>query len=255
MVMTEEKPLHMLFYELASEDRLAILRELCSSSLKMQDVARKLDLTATEASRQLQRMSQAKLVERGPEGTYNTTQLGRLLLVLSASIAFIYKHDDYFLTHDVTRIPLPFVNRLGELSQATLVADLIVDLARWEALLRSAQDHIWVMTPRAMEHLTRVSAEKLSEGLKIRSIMNEENRNSEVSLPSSKNAERKLIQEVPVIMIISEKEATVSFPSTRADGTADFASAFFGSDPTFLKWANDLFLYYWEHAKIWYPNQ
>ena len=84
----------------------------------MQDIARKLDLTATEASRQLQRMSQAKLIERGPEGTYSTTQFGKLLLTLSASMELVYKNDDYFLAHDITKIPLPFVNRIGELSQA-----------------------------------------------------------------------------------------------------------------------------------------
>ncbi len=99
--MVEEKRLDMLFYELASEDRLAILRELCNYSLKMQDIARKLDLTATEASRQLQRMSQAKLIERGPEGTYSTTEFGRLLLILSSSMDFVYKNDDYFLAHNV----------------------------------------------------------------------------------------------------------------------------------------------------------
>jgi predicted transcriptional regulator len=252
VALAEEKRLDLLFYELASEDRLAILRELCTSNLKMQDVARKLDLTATEASRQLQRMSQAKLIERGSEGTYTTTQLGRLFLALSVSMEFVYKHDNYFLNHDLTRIPLPFVHRLGELSQGILVADLIADLARWEALITGAQDHLWVMTPRAMGHLTRLSAVKLSEGLKIRSIMNEENREAKVSLPSSKNAERKLIQEVPLIMIISEKEASVSFPNGRINGEADFASSFFGSDRTFLNWTNDLFLYYWVQAKTWY---
>jgi len=115
--MGEEKRLDMLFYELSSEDRLAILKQLCDSQLKMHDVARKLDLTATEASRQLQRMSQAKRIERGPEGTYSSTRFGRLLLTLSASMGLAYKYDDYFLTHDLERIPLPFVNRLGELSQ------------------------------------------------------------------------------------------------------------------------------------------
>ncbi len=249
--MAEEKRLDMLFYELASEDRLAILRELVNSRLKMQEIARKLDLTATEASRQLQRMSQAKLIERGSEGTYATTHLGRLFLTLSTSMEFVYRYDEYFLTHDVTRIPLPFVNRLGELSRGTLVADLIADLSKWEALLRAAQDHVWVMTPRAMEHLTRVSADLLSKGVKIRAIMSEENREAKVNLPSSKNAERKLIQEVPLIMIISEKEGSVSFPSAHSDGSVDFASSFFGSDSNFLKWANDLFLYYWEKAKIW----
>jgi predicted transcriptional regulator len=249
--MAEEKRLDMLFYELASEDRLAILQELSNNRLKMQDVARKLDLTATEASRQLLRMSQSKLIERGPEGTYTTIQLGRLLLTLSTSIEFAYKHDDYFLNHNVTQIPLSFVNRLGELSKSTLIVDLIGALARWESLVTAAQDHLWVMTPRPMGHLTKLSAAKLTEGLKIRSIMSEENRNSGVSLPSSKNVERKLIDVVPLIMIISEEEAAVSFSSIQANG-ADFASSFFGNDKAFLEWAKDLFNHYWAQARIWY---
>ena len=209
--MAEEKRLDLLFYELASQDRLSIIKELSVSSLKMQDLARKLDLTATEASRQLQRLSQAKLIERGPDGNYSTTQFGRLFLTLSTPLEFVYNHNDYFLTHDLTRIPAAFVSRLGELSEGTLVADLISDLARWEALLTAAQERIWVMTPQAMGHLTKISAAKLTEGVKIRSIMNEDNRQKSVDLPSSKNVERRLIQQVPLIMIITEKEASVSF--------------------------------------------
>jgi len=249
--MAEEKRLDMLFYELASEDRLAILQELCNNNLKMQDVARKLDLTATEASRQLLRMGQAKLIERGPEGTYTTTQLGRLFLMLSTSMEFVYKHDDYFLNHDLAQIPSSFVNRLGELSKGTLVVDLIGALARWETLVNAAQDHLWVITPRPMGHLTKLSAVKLTEGLKIHSIMSEENRNSGLNLPTSKNVERKLIDVVPLVMMISEKEAAVSFPSVQSKG-ADFNSSFFGSDKAFLIWATDLFNHYWGQAKIWY---
>jgi len=66
-----------------------------------------------------------------------------------------------------------------------------------------------------------------------------------------KNVKRKILQVVPIIMIISEKEASVSFP--RLDGNVDFPS-FFGSDPAFLKWVNDLYLNYWEQAKIWYSS-
>jgi predicted transcriptional regulator len=249
--MTNEKRLDMLFYELASEDRLAILKELCNSELKMQEVARKLDLTATEASRQLQRMSQAKLIERGPEGTYSTTKFGRLLLTLSGSMGLVYKYDDYFLSHDLERIPLPFVNRLSELSQSTLVSDLNEDLSRWEALIKGAKDHVWVVTPKAMGHLSQVMANKLLEGVKLRSIFCENVREAKANLPSGKNVERKVLQVVPVIMIISEKEASVSFP--RLDGNVDFPS-FFGTDPAFLKWVRDLYLYYWEQAKPRYSS-
>jgi predicted transcriptional regulator len=249
--MVEEKRLDMLFYELASEDRIAILRELCQSQLKMQEIARKLDLTATEASRQLQRMSQAKLIERGPEGTYATTKLGRLLLTLCSSVDFVYKNDYYFLTHDAERLPLPFVNRLGELSKSILVTDLNEDLSKWETLIKAAKDYVWVMTPRVMGHLSQVMAEKLVDGVKLRSIFSEQIRETKTNLPSGKNVERKLMPHVPVIMIISEKEASISLP--RIDGNVDFPS-FFGNAPTFLNWTNELYLYYWEKAKTWYPS-
>jgi len=249
--MVEEKRLDLLFYELASEDRIAILKELCQSQLKMQDIARKLDLTATEASRQLKRMSQAKLLERGSEGTYLTTQLGKLLLKLSVSMELVYRNDDYFLVHDITKIPLPFVNRIGELSQAVLVPDLNLDLARWESLIKNAEEHVWVITPQAMVHLSRILADRVLEGVKLRSIFCENIRESKASLPTGKTVERKLLPVVPVIMIISEKEASVSF--SRLDGTVDYPT-FFGTDSTFLKWASDLYLHYWEQAKIWYSD-
>ena len=144
---------------------------------------------------------------------------------------------------------MPFINRIGELSHAALIADLNLDLARWEALIKNAEDHVWVMTPQAMGHLSRLMADRLLGGVKLRSIFCENIREAKASLPSGKNVERKLLPTVPVIMIVSEKEASVSFP--RLDGNVDYQS-FFGSDSTFLKWANDLYLHYWEQAKVWY---
>jgi predicted transcriptional regulator len=94
-------------------------------------------------------------------------------------------------------------------------------------------------------------ADKLCEGVKLRSIFCEKVSEAKTDLPSGKNVKRKLLPDVPVIMIISEKEASVSFP--RLDGNVDFPS-FFGSDPTFIKWANDIYLNYWEQAKIWYSS-
>jgi predicted transcriptional regulator len=117
--------LDRLFFELASESRLDILRELEKENLKMQEVARRLNLTATESFRQLERLSAAGLVQRQPDGTYALTQYGRLELHLSTSMEFIFKHKQYFSAHDVWRLPQQFVNRIGELSKATLKMGLI----------------------------------------------------------------------------------------------------------------------------------
>lgn len=248
--MGEEKRLDSLFYELASQSRLDILQTLCKANLKMQDLARKLDLTATEATRQLQRLNQAKLIIRQPDGAYSTSELGKLLLELSKSIELVYRNDVYFLEHSVQCLPEPFMHRLGELSSATLVSDLTQCLYRWEALIQAAQDHLWIMTPQAIDHLSRTTAQKLDKGLKVCSIFDEKARSQNLKLPSGASVERKFLLDVSIIVMTSDKEAAVSFP--RIDGSVDFQS-FFGKHPTFLNWANDLFTHYWTKAKTWHP--
>lgn len=69
-----------LFFELASENRIAILRLLQNNELKMQEVARQLNMTATEAFRQLQRLHEALLILRQADATYATTNYGRLIM-------------------------------------------------------------------------------------------------------------------------------------------------------------------------------
>ena len=103
--MGNNEKIEKLFFELASESRLSILHELQNENLKMHEIARRLDVTATEAFRQLQRLSKALLVQKQPEGTFAITFYGKLVLHLSSSFEFVSKHREYFLTHDVWQIP------------------------------------------------------------------------------------------------------------------------------------------------------
>ena len=89
--MENAERLDRLFFELASESRLNILQELQTKNLKMQEIARRLDLTATDAFRQLERLSAALLVQRQPDGAYALTQYGKLELHLSSSMDFRIK--------------------------------------------------------------------------------------------------------------------------------------------------------------------
>ncbi len=138
--MENAESLDRLFFVLASDSRLNILRELQAGNLKMQDIARRLDLTATEAFRQLERLSAALLVQRQPDGTYALTQYSKLELHLSSSMEFVLRHKQYFLTHDVWRLPLQFVNRIGELSKATLKMGLIESTFKSSQLIGEARN-------------------------------------------------------------------------------------------------------------------
>ena len=126
--MDDESGWEKLFFELASENRLSILHELQRENLKMQEIARRLDVTPTEAFRQLERLGTAGLVQRQSDGTFTLAEYGKLVLQISTSLDFISKHKDYFSSHDLMRLPSQFVERIGELAGADFEADTIHNL-------------------------------------------------------------------------------------------------------------------------------
>ncbi len=237
--MENAESLDRLFFVLASDSRLNILRELQAGNLKMQDIARRLDLTATEAFRQLERLSAALLVQRQPDGTYALTQYSKLELHLSSSMEFVLRHKQYFLTHDVWRLPLQFVNRIGELSKATLKMGLIESTFKSSQLIGEAQKYMWGVSPEPLPQPFDAIAKQIPKGVEYRILSPQPS----VRLP---NLENRTFSESSAVLALTEKEAAVCFRFT--DGRVDYAG-FIGNDSTFLDWVKDLFLYYWERGK------
>lgn len=244
--MGNNEGIEKLFFELASESRLSILRELRAENLKMNKIASRLDVTATEAFRQLQRLSEAMLVQRQPEGSFAITCYGKLVLHLCSSFEFASKHREYFLTHDVWRIPMQFVNRLGELSQTKLIMDAMENINMGERMFIEAEQYAWGLAEgRVPELMDPIMDEKIRKGLKLKMLIPESDLST---VPAMKipNVELRGASDIPAIIGITEKEATVCFRFI--GGRVDYAG-FSGKDPTFLNWAKDLFLYYWKKAK------
>ena len=231
--------LDRLLYELASESRLDILQVLQMESLKMQEIARQLDLTATEAFRQLERLTAALLVQRQPDGAYALTQFGRLELHFASSMDFILKHKQYFLTHDVWQLPQQFLNRLSEISQATLRTGLIESTFKSSQLIGEAKQYMWGVSPEPLPQHFEDIANQIPKGVEYRILSPQ----PPVSLA---NLENRTLSHCPAIFALTEKEAALCLRFL--DGRVDYAG-FIGNDPIFLNWVKDLFLYYWDKGK------
>ncbi|MDH5690733.1 MAG: hypothetical protein OEY81_04835 [Candidatus Bathyarchaeota archaeon] len=246
--MENDEGLAKLFFELASESRLSILRELQRENLKMQEIARRLDVTATEAFRQLQRLSEALLVKKQPDSTFAIAEYGKLMLQLSSSLEFVSKHKDYFSTHDVMRLPNQFVNRIGELSQTTLVMDTVESLNKGEHAFMEAEQYGWGIAEGTIpEHMGPIMDERIRKGVKLKFLIPENRLPADVSPPAiAKNVEMRGLSDLPALVVLTEKEAAILF--RLVGGRMDYAG-FYGEDPVFLNWVKDLFLYYWDKGK------
>ena len=236
--MEDSERLDRLFYELASESRLEILRVLQIENLKMQEIARRLDLTATEAFRQLERLSAAMLVRRQPEGSFALTEFGKLELHFGVVMEFILKNKQFILTHDVWRLPSQFVNRIGELSQANLKMGLLESTTKSSQMIWEAKKYMWGISAEQLGQPLDVIAKQIPEGVEYRILSPQ----VPAKLP---NLENRTLSDSPVILALTEKEASICFRFS--DGRIDYAS-FSGSDSTFLNWVKDLFMYYWDRG-------
>jgi predicted transcriptional regulator len=237
-----------LFFELASESRLAILRELQKDNLKMQEVAGRLDVTATEAFRQLQRLSSASLVQKQPDSSFAISDYGKLVMQLTSSLEFIPKRKDYFSTHDVMRLPTSFISRLDELSQAHLSTDTVATLNKGQqAFLDAEMFGFGIVEGTIPELMTTRMDEKVREGLTFKFLLPENRFPFDKSVSESpKNVQTRSLSELPAVVACTEKFATICF--LLIGGKVDYAG-FSGDDPTFVNWVRELFMYYWEKGK------
>jgi predicted transcriptional regulator len=217
----------------------------------MQELARKLDLTDTEAFRQLQRLSEAQLINKQPDSTYIITEYGKLILQFSHSFEFAFKFKQCLLTRNVWRIPDEFINRLGELSNATLSTNAIEMVNSAEQLVMGTEKYLWMIGERPLSFLGAKVTEMMQKGIAVRFLFDESCRKFYENVPDVRGViEKRVIPAIPAILIINEKFAGINILSI--DGRADNA-IFYGKDPRILKWANDLFLHFWEQGKRCFP--
>jgi len=250
--LKEDAETYRVLFELSSDRRASILFELEKKNLKMQQIAKCLDMTVTETFRHLQRLSDAKLVEKKVDGTYAITSLGSLASRLISSLDFILRNTDYFLEHDVHGLPYEFVNRLGELSAGEFCGDTLVALNRTRKIVNEAEEYLWAMAEQSESSHTPVANEKISKGLKFRFIMQENLAKTVQIAPEIEHLkERKYLERICATLLISEKES--AFHLRRGNGQMDYVG-FFGIDEKFQKWTRDLFMYNWERAKPWHPG-
>lgn len=248
----ESEDISKVLFELASTRRASILFEVEKKSLKMQQIANLLDITATEACRHLQRLTDSNLLDRKGDGTYSVTEFGNLAIGFLSGFDFILKNKSYFLQHATSGLPYEFVNRLGELSLGTFSGSVLASFNQIRKMVFEAEEYILVMADQVDSSHVQATNEKVANGLKFQFIMEKSlARTAKITPEFEKYKQRKYLDHIFGAILVNEKEAYVALRGI--NGLIDY-SGFFGSDDRFRKWCTDLFNHYWEKGHSWYPG-
>ncbi len=235
--------IHELFAELSSENRLGILKTLNEKPMTFTNLVKEVDMNSADASRQLSRLTEARLIEKKGNGRYYNTYLGKLVLSSISNLNFIMEKSGYFLEHDTAPIPPDLLRQIDALSTGEIVTGVYNILNTREKL--GAKGYMWYVSDDFPRHHLPNIENKLEEGLEIRVILPKDLfPTMKISEKNRKKIAIKVLDEVKISVIVSDNFSILELPGL--DGKIDQNTAIFGYDDRFREWCKKLFRYYWE---------
>src|ERR1700752_1143140 len=124
------------FFELASEQRLTIIFQLYKKSAKISQIAKDLGITMQEAHRNVNRLQDAGLIEKDPDGVYSLTTFGNTIIKQIPTFNYLSKHKEDFSEHVLGEIPIKFIMRLGAFENSEYSKGVVSRPERWKYIYR-----------------------------------------------------------------------------------------------------------------------
>ena len=253
-----------LLFELSSLDRLDILFLLKKTPLKLSHVSKKLDFTVQETSRNITRLSEAKMISKDVDGLYYLTPYGEESLNLLSGFRFLFNNSDYFTAHTLDKVPEMFRASLGVLDRCESVSDVMVSFHNIENMIAEANEFVWILTDQILASTIPYLIQAIERGTQFRLMMPRDYKPSSdirklVDSPiferasRSRKLENRFLDAIDVFLCLSEKQvAALAFPTLK--GGFDYAG-FRAKNESVVEWSKILFTYYWNKATTQVPEQ
>lgn len=239
-----------LLFAVASVDRLTLFSTIAREKLRLTQLASKLSTSTQETSRHLSRLEEAKIVQRESDGCFSPTLLGKALIALLPSLSVLTEHSEYFLSHDLSTLPLEFLERIGELEQCEFRHGIGEILNHTAEVFREAKRYVWLSSDNVMD-LNALGQKEVGEDVLLRIIIPttaiREAPSGTIRTELGEKVEVRMVERVYAGLALNEKRAGVTLPDP--SGKLDFNSGFGSDDPKFQKWCADLFIFHWNKAK------
>jgi predicted transcriptional regulator len=243
-----------LLFILASIDRLTLLSEIAIQNRRLSQLTAKLSATPQETSKHLTRLRDAKLIEKDSDGLFSLTAFGKIIVNLLPSIRFLAQNREYFLSHDISSLPLEFIERLGELQENEYGEKVGAILAHAQQVVQDAEEYIWLMADHPLGgqgYVTGSGKLESTSSVTWRVIIPDDNSIDWTRLRKTVGTHKGRIEyhlmedpvDIKAGMALNEKIAGVTFPDIT--GKLDFNSGFRSNNPLFRKWCQDLFVFHW----------
>ncbi|MDH3385944.1 MAG: transcriptional regulator [Nitrosopumilus sp.] len=247
------------FLELASEQRLNILKNLSDRNLNISKLAKLLGATNPEVHRNVGRLSKSGLIVKNPDGNFELTTFGKAVMVQIPSINFVSEDKDFFNSHSLGNVNSKFIQRLGALQDKKKVKGFVKVLEKLQKIQEEADEFIFNILSEVpySKEIVDVISKKLENKVLIRSIFSAntivpENRKKVFEekgfqkYVTDGNLERRISKNIVIGLLVTDKEGGVFFQNK--DGELDLSEMYTSTASEFREWCLDYFNDQWKNS-------
>jgi predicted transcriptional regulator len=238
---------HGLMFELSHPERLHILHLLEQKPMRLSQISNKLKITTAEVSRHLDRLSKARLIDRDSESNFHVTPFSQLILAEVARFDFMTKNIDFFLNHDLSRIP-GHLHWLGSMATGGFTQGTLETSSMIKDISVKAEEYIYVISAEVMRGMVEIDCQRHDEGVILRKIYPKD-----ADIPDEyidrqgESFKIRTLENVPLGLKITEKMGGVALRDVA--GKVDYSMALVGEDEVFRRWVMAIFDHYWAEAQ------
>ncbi len=252
------------FLELSSQQRLQIIFRLLEKKSKITNMAKEIGATVQEVHRNFARLEDGGFIVKNPDGHYILTTYGETICSQTPSIIFLSRNRKYFEDHTFGEIPPKFIMRIGQLANFTHVKGVSKVLEQWKSIYKNANQYIYEILTETPLDMIEPKVKQIQKGVKYNYVLSEsavipKGRKKLLavldydSLIKKGLIERKMKKTIQTLIVLNEKEASVSFPNI--EGEADLTEMFYSDDAMFHEWCLDFFRYNWYESEIFQESK
>jgi len=234
-------------FELSHPARQTIMDLVIASPKKHTDFVKSLKIAPAEVSRHLQRLASSGFIYKNSKSMHEATQYGKKLCQELRNLDYICRNKDFFENHDLSAIPKELMS-WSTLANAEIIKGSMKVLDALYQATNRAEMFIWSVTQMALDPFVLLHVHQLEKGLELRLIFKKNARMpSEYSDNRLLSLEIRALEDIPMCIIVNDKEALIILPDVQ--GEPDYSFALRSTEEAFLRWGSLMFEHCWSRGE------
>ena len=254
---------NILRLAICSELRRGILVSLREGKKVLSELRTELEISSTTAIHALRELERDNFVFQGADRDYALTKIGEVIaLKLSDfidAIKVLKKHEDFWLTHDLSGIPPHLLEKIGRLRDSVVVKDTATDIFKVHSnyidMLKDTKEVKGVSSifvpeyPLVFEELIREKKANV-ELIVTEEVLGKIDEEILKEIFTDKSSKFKLyITKKDIKAAFTVTDFFIAFGFYRLDGTYDYSNDLRSYDKEAIEWGKELFEWHRKQAE------